>query len=62
MLMNQNSRILVNIIGIPLVIFSIYVGGLFFNILVSITILLGTKEFINLSKKMELKYLVDYYF
>jgi phosphatidate cytidylyltransferase len=51
MLMNQNSRILVNIIGIPLIIFSIYVGGFFFNILVSITILLGTKEFINLSKK-----------
>jgi phosphatidate cytidylyltransferase len=51
MLMNQNSRILVNIIGIPLVIFSIYIGGLFFNILVSIAILLGTKEFINLSKK-----------
>ena len=51
MLMNQNSRILVNIIGIPLIIFSIYVGGFFFNILVSITILLATKEFINLSKK-----------
>ena len=51
MLMNKNSRILVNVIGIPLIIFSIYVGGLFFNLLVSIIILLGTKEFINLSRE-----------
>ncbi len=51
MLMNKDSRFLVNIIGIPLIIFSIYIGGFLFSILVSIVILLSTKEFINLSKK-----------
>jgi phosphatidate cytidylyltransferase len=51
MLMNKNSRVLVNIIGIPLIIFSIYIGGVLFNIFVSIIILLGIREFINLSIK-----------
>lgn len=51
MLMNKNSRVLVNIVGIPLIIFSIYIGGVLFNIFVSIIILLGTREFIDLSIK-----------
>ena len=49
--MNNQSRSLVNIIGIPLIITSIIVGNFLFTLFISTIIILGTKEYINLVKR-----------
>ena len=49
--MNNKSRTLVNILGIPLIVGSIYLGGYLFTSLIAAIIILGTIEYNNLLKK-----------
>jgi len=49
--MNNKSRTLINIIGLPIIVSSILVGGFLFNLFIALIIILGTKEYIDLLKK-----------
>ena len=53
--MNNKSRTLVNIIGIPLILGSIYIGGYLFTSLISVIIILGTIEYNKLLIKNSAK-------
>ena len=53
--MNNKSRTLVNIIGIPLILGSIYIGGYLFASLISVIIILGTIEYNKLLIKNSAK-------
>ena len=44
----KKPRTLVNLIGIPTIIFCTYMGGILFNIFISIVILLAMKEFVDI--------------
>ena len=48
---SNKSRTLVNIIGLPLVVSSILLGGYYFISFIYIVIFLGTKEYLDLLKK-----------
>ncbi len=50
-LFNQNSRTLINVVGVPLLLSSIYMGGLWFTGLIFFAIVVSTKEFSDLCKK-----------
>ena len=41
---NNDSRLLVNLIGIPLLLSAIYYGGLFFQCLIFVSIFFSTYE------------------
>ncbi|MBS82552.1 MAG: hypothetical protein CMD65_00260 [Gammaproteobacteria bacterium] len=49
--MNNKSRTLINIIGLPLIISSILLGGYYFGVFIFLVIILGTKEYIDLLNK-----------
>ena len=53
--MNNKSRTLVNIIGVPLILGSIYIGGYLFVSLISVIIILGTIEYNKLLNKSSAK-------
>lgn len=48
---NKKSRTLVNVIGVPLLIFLIWSGGIWIIALTSVIMILGSIEFVNLIKK-----------
>jgi len=50
-LFSQSSRTLINIIGIPLLLGSIYIGGLWFLLLIFFAIFISTNEFSDLCKR-----------
>ena len=49
--MANNSRTLINLIGLPLTLFLIYIGGISFNIIIYLAIIISTKEFNDISYK-----------
>ena len=49
--MNNKSRTLINVIGIPIIVSTILIGDFLFTLFVSSIILLGTKEYVELLKK-----------
>jgi len=49
--MANNSRTLINLIGLPLTLFLIYIGGIPFNIIIYLAIIISTKEFNDISYK-----------
>ena len=53
--MKSNSRTLVNIIGVPLLLFIIYLGGIYFTSLIFFAIFVSIKEMTDICKKIDLK-------
>jgi len=53
--MKGNSRTLVNIIGVPLLLFIIYLGGMYFTSLIFFAIFVSIKEMTDICKKIDLK-------
>ena len=51
MIKNNKSRTLINIIGLPLFISSILLGGYYFGVFIFLVIILGTKEYLDLLNK-----------
>ena len=49
--MNNKSRTLINVIGLPIIVSTILIGDLLFILFAGLIILLGTKEYIDLLKK-----------
>ena len=49
--MNNKSRTLINVIGLPLIVSTILIGDFLFVLFISLIILLGTKEYVDLLKK-----------
>ena len=49
--MDNKSRTLINVIGLPIIVITILIGDLLFIMFTSLIILLGTKEYIDLLKK-----------
>ena len=49
--MNNKSRTLINVIGLPIIVPTILIGDLLFILFVGLIVLLGTKEYIDLLKK-----------
>ena len=50
-IMNSKSRTLVNIVGVPLILGAIYLGGYFFIAFIGLIIIIGTFEYNKLLKK-----------
>lgn len=49
--MNNKSRTLINVIGLPIIVSTILIGDLLFIFFVGLIVFLGTKEYIDLLKK-----------
>lgn len=50
-IMSNNSRTLINVIGLPLILFLIYIGDIFFNFVIYLAIIISTKEFNDICNK-----------
>ena len=48
---NNSSRTLINIIGLPLTLFLIYLGNIYFNLIIYLAIIISTKEFNDICNK-----------
>ena len=52
---NKQSRVLVNVLGIPLLLSAIYFGGIFFQCLIFIAIFMSTFELYSMCLKKDIE-------